>query len=246
MKKECLKIEDLYVTVGNEKIIDGLNLTIYEEEKHILMGPNGSGKSTLVKAILGSSECKIIRGKITYKGEDILSLSPDEKSKLGIFASFQHPTEITGVNNLLFLRFIYNLRNEALSKEEFEKFLDEKMEMLKIDKSFKYRNINEGFSGGEKKKNEILQMLIINPSFAIFDEIDSGVDIDSLKLIFSIIAKKKEQSCLLITHYPNILDYINPDFVHVMSKGKIIKTGDRKFASCIEEKGFEAIFQEMM
>ena len=210
------------------------------------MGPNGSGKSTLSKTIAGHPSYEITQGKIMYNNEELNELEPDHRSHLGVFLGFQYPLEIPGVSNEDFLRLAYNSKLKAQGKEEvdplqFLQFLIEKMNLIDMDLKFLNRNVNEGFSGGEKKKNEILQMALLDSSFGILDEMDSGLDIDALKVISEAINKvfSKEKSLLLITHYTRLLDYIKPDYVHVMRQGKIVKTGDISLANELEEKGYE-------
>ena len=237
-----LEIKDLHVSINDKEILKGINLVIESGKVHALMGPNGSGKSTLAQIIMGYPKYVITKGKILLNGEDITELKPDERAKKGLFLSFQYPKEITGVTLTNFLRAAYNSIHEPkLSVIDFHKMLKEKMEKLNIDASFTRRYVNEGFSGGEKKKAEILQMMVLNPKFAILDETDSGLDVDSLKVVANGINQidRKDKGILLITHYYRILDYITPDVVHIMVDGKIVKNGGPKLARLIEEKGFE-------
>ena len=241
-----LQVKDLHVKIDETEILKGLNLTIKPGEIHAIMGPNGSGKSTLSKTIAGHPSYEITQGKIMYKNEELNELEPDHRSHLGVFLGFQYPLEIPGVSNEDFLRLAYNSKLKAQGKEEvdplqFLQFLIEKMNLIDMDLKFLNRNVNEGFSGGEKKKNEILQMALLDSSFGILDEMDSGLDIDALKVISEAINKvfSKEKSLLLITHYTRLLDYIKPDYVHVMRQGKIVKTGDISLANELEEKGYE-------
>lgn len=241
-----LQIEDLHVKIDETEILQGLNLSIKPGEIHAIMGPNGSGKSTLSKTIAGHPSYEITQGKIMYNNEELNELEPDQRSHLGVFLGFQYPLEIPGVSNEDFLRLAYNSKLKSEGKEEidplqFLQFLIEKMNLIDMDLKFLNRNVNEGFSGGEKKKNEILQMALLDSSLGILDEMDSGLDIDALKVISEAINKvfSKEKSLLLITHYTRLLDYIKPDYVHVMRNGKIIKTGDISLANELEEKGYE-------
>lgn len=241
MKNELI-IKDLFVNIDGKEIIKGVNLEVKEGEIVALMGPNGSGKSTLANIIMGNPKYQVTSGKILYKDKNILDLKVDERAKLGLFLSFQYPTEVSGVSLTNFLRTAYNSLNEnKISLLDFKKLLEEKMTLLKIDKSFMTRYLNEGFSGGEKKRAEILQLAILNPKFAILDETDSGADVDSLKVIANGInsLKNKEKSFLLITHYNRILRYIKPDRVYVMVNGKIVDEGGAKLADEIEEKGYK-------
>ncbi len=232
----------------SQEILKGLNLTINVGEVHAIMGPNGSGKSTLSKVLAGHPNYEITSGEVIFKGKNILELEPDERANEGIFLAFQYPVEIPGVNNLNFLRMAYNSKQKYLAKPEmdpldFDDFIEEKINILKMDSSFLDRNLNEGFSGGEKKKNEILQMLALSPSFAILDETDSGLDIDALRIVAHGINtyRSPENAVLLITHYQRLLEYVEPDFVHVLSDGKIIKTGDKTLALELEKEGYAIV-----
>lgn len=232
----------------SQEILKGLNLSINAGEVHAIMGPNGSGKSTLSKVLAGHPNYEITSGEVIFKGKNILELEPDERANEGIFLAFQYPVEIPGVNNLNFLRMAYNSKQKYLAKPEmdpldFDDFIEEKINILKMDSSFLDRNLNEGFSGGEKKKNEILQMLALSPSFAILDETDSGLDIDALRIVAHGINtyRSPENAVLLITHYQRLLEYVEPDFVHVLSDGKIIKTGDKSLALELEKEGYAIV-----
>ncbi len=243
-----LEIDNLEVEVEDKKIIDGLNLKINRGEVHALMGQNGCGKSTLAKTITGHFAVKVLGGAITYKNRDLLSMEPEERANRGIFMSFQSPREIPGVNNLYFLKTAYNIKQEFLGKEELNsaqllKKIKELTEELGIDDKILKRYVNDGFSGGEKKTNELLQMLLLEPDLIILDEIDSGLDIDALKRVGEGINKLLDgnRSVLIITHYKRVLDYIKPDVVHVMSGGKIIKTGDISIVNILEDKGYGGI-----
>ena len=241
-----LSIKDLYVDVGDTSIVNGLNLKISSGETHAIMGPNGSGKSTLAKAIAGHPDYKIQSGKITYMGNDLSALSIEERSNLGVFLGFQYPIEIPGLSNTAFLKAAINAKRkyhgmDELSASEFLVDLKEKSKMMDIEQSFLSRGVNEGFSGGEKKRNEILQMLMLEPTLSILDETDSGLDIDSMKVVASGVNafRNKETASLIITHYERLLNYITPDYVHVFHDGAIIKTGDIQLAKDLEERGYE-------
>ena len=236
-----LIIKDLHVSVESKEIIKGLNLEIKDNEIVALMGPNGSGKSSLANVIMGNPKYNITKGEIIYNGKNILDLKVNERAKLGLFLSFQYPSEIPGLSVSNFLRTAYNsLYNTKISVIEFKRLLEEKMDLLKIDKSFMQRYLNEGFSGGEKKRMEILQLAVLNPKLAILDETDSGLDISSLKIVADGINKLKDKkSVLLITHYNRILQYIRPDRVYIMVNGKIVMEGKAELAGDLEKHGYE-------
>lgn len=237
-----LKIDELKVSIGDRNILKGLNLEINEGETHIIMGPNGAGKSTLGNVLMGHPEYKIDSGNIYFNGEDINGLSVDERAKRGLFLSFQYPEEISGVTVENFLRTSkIAVTGENVPILEFQKQLKEKMDLLQIPEEYKERYLNVGFSGGEKKKNEILQMAILDPKLAILDETDSGLDVDAIKVIYEgiKILKEGKKSFLVITHYNKILDYLAPDFVHILVDGKIVETGSADLANRIEELGYE-------
>nr|QCI06878.1 iron-sulfur cluster formation ABC transporter ATP-binding subunit [Halydictyon mirabile] len=243
-----LKISNLSVEVGNKLIINKLNLNINYGETHAIMGKNGSGKSTLAKVIAGHPNYKITEGDIIFNNNNITNEEPDIRAHNGIFLAFQYPIEIPGVSNIDFLRLAYNSINRANNRNELDPLLffdliNKKIKNINMDSSFLNRNINEGFSGGEKKKNEILQMSLLTNKLSILDEIDSGLDIDALKNITSTIStfKNKSQALLLITHYQRLLDYIVPDYIHIMENGKIIYTGDSTTSKKIEEYGYNFI-----
>ena len=242
-----LSIKDLHVAIGDKEILKGINLTINTGETHALMGPNGNGKSTLLGTIMGHPKYKVTQGTITLDGEDVLSMSVDERSRKGLFLGMQYPQEIPGVTNSDFLRSAMNARREKpLSLYQFIKAMDHATEDLEMDGNLAHRYLNEGFSGGEKKRNEILQMKLLEPKFALLDEIDSGLDMDSLKIVASSIMEyfeEKKPAILMITHYENILDYIKPDYVHIMLNGKIVKNGDLSLVKEIEENGYN-LFKE--
>ena len=241
-----LEIKDLRASINNNQILKSLNLTINRGEIHAIMGPNGSGKSTFSKIIAGHPTYEILSGDIIFKGSSILDLDPEERSHLGIFLAFQYPIEIPGVSNEDFLRLAYNSKQKFLNKPEvdpieFFSIINEKLKLVNMSSVFLSRNVNEGFSGGEKKRNEILQMILLESELSILDETDSGLDIDALKIISNGINTfmDSNKAIILITHYQRLLDYIKPDFVHVMQNGKIIKTGNSELAKELELKGYE-------
>jgi Fe-S cluster assembly ATP-binding protein len=250
-----LEIKDLHVEVEGNKILSGINLNIKRGEVHAIMGPNGAGKSTLSKVIAGDPSYIVTSGEISYninfKNKNLLEMEPDIRAKEGIFLGFQYPVEIPGVNNAEFLRLAFNeickyQDVEEFSKEDFSALLKTKMDLLEIKDKFIDRELNVDFSGGEKKRNEILQMAILNPKIALLDETDSGLDVDALRIVGEGITKlkNKDMSILLVTHYQRLLDYIVPDFVHVLYDGKIVKTGTKELAKEIESKGFDWIIEE--
>ncbi|MEK6968589.1 MAG: Fe-S cluster assembly ATPase SufC [Nanoarchaeota archaeon] len=245
MKASKLEIKDLCASVDGKQILKGVSLTINKGEIHALMGPNGSGKSTLSSILLGHPKYKVDSGDILLDGQSILNMKPDERAKKGLFLAFQYPMEIPGVNYLTFLFTAAKAqRNEPkMSLLNFRKEVIEKLKVLDLKPSFLERHLNQGFSGGEKKRAEILQMLVFNPSLAVLDETDSGLDVDSLKIVSKAIntVRGKEFGCLLITHYNRILNHVEPDIVHVMIDGKIAVTGDKSLAEEIEQKGYHAI-----
>jgi Fe-S cluster assembly ATP-binding protein len=245
-RNPILEIKNLKASINNIEILKGLNLTVNEGEIHAIMGPNGSGKSTFSKVIAGHPAYKVLSGDIFFKGQSIVSLEPDERSHLGIFLAFQYPIEIPGVSNEDFLRLAYNSKLKSnnqieIDPIEFLSLISEKLKIIDMASTFLSRNVNEGFSGGEKKRNEILQMSLLNPELAILDETDSGLDIDALKIISKGINTYMNQNkaIILITHYQRLLDYVKPDYIHVMQDGKIIKTGNAQLAEELEKKGYE-------
>ena len=246
LNSPLLEIKDLQVSINDNKILKSLNLTINKGEIHAIMGPNGSGKSTFAKVLAGHPAYSVLNGDILFKGSSILDLEPEERSHLGIFLAFQYPIEIPGVSNEDFLRLAYNSKQKFYQKPEvdpieFLTIINEKLQSGNMSPLFLSRNVNEGFSGGEKKRNEILQMILLNSELSILDETDSGLDIDALKVISNGINNfmNPNKSIILITHYQRLLDYINPTYVHVMQNGKIIKTGSAKLAQELEDKGYE-------
>tara|TARA_B100000508_G_scaffold69246_1_gene54059 strand:+ start:229 stop:990 length:762 start_codon:yes stop_codon:yes gene_type:complete len=245
-KNSLLSINNLKVSIAEKIIINGLNLTINHGEVHAIMGPNGSGKSTLAKTLAGHPECNIHAGSINYLGKKIIDLSVEERANKGIFLGFQYPIEIPGLSNTAFLKAALNAQRKSQGDEEitavdFLKELKHNAEVIGMDQAFLNRGVNEGFSGGEKKRNEILQMMMLKPRLSILDETDSGLDIDAMKTVANGLnsMRKKDSSFLLITHYDRLLGYIKPDFVHVLSKGQIIQSGDSTLANQLEEKGYE-------
>ena len=244
MAETLLEIKDLYAVAGDKKIINGLNLTINKGEVHAIMGPNGTGKSTLTKIIMGDPNYKIIKGQIIFNGQEINKLKVDERARVGIFLGMQLPMEIEGVSNADFLRAALRAKDKSFKLFEFVKNVDKEINKLKMDSEMLHRGINEGFSGGERKKNEILQMQILKPSLVMLDEIDSGLDVDALKIVGKSVMeyyKKENPSILLVTHYQRLLDYIKPDKVHIMKDGHIIKTGDSSLVKTIEKEGYDKI-----
>jgi Fe-S cluster assembly ATP-binding protein len=244
---EQLVIRDLHVSVDGKKILNGVDLTVKKGEVCALMGPNGSGKSTLAYTIMGHPRYTVEKGEVLWKGKNVLELEPDQRAKLGLFLSFQYPQEIPGVPVSNFLRTAYNsVKSTNVPVPEFVKALREKMELLKIDPAFSRRYLNEGFSGGEKKRTEILQLAVLQPEMAIMDETDSGLDITSLKVVGDGVntIKNNNMGILIITHYQRILNYIKPDTVHVMVKGKIVKSGSSELVEQLEKEGYEWIKEE--
>ena len=246
MSDTILSIRNLTANVEDTPILKGVNLEIKAGEVHAIMGRNGSGKSTLSKIIAGHPDYEVTGGDIIYQGESILDREPNERALEGIFLAFQYPVAIPGVSNLDFLRVAYNAKRKHQGEEEidtfdFEDLVEEKLEIVKMKSSFLERSLNEGFSGGEKKRNEILQMAVLDPTLTILDEIDSGLDIDALKIVAEGVKQLKtpEKGYLLITHYQRLLDYIEPDFVHVMQDGKIVKSGGKELALELESRGYE-------
>jgi len=243
-----LSIDNLHVSVEGKPILNGINLDVRAGEVHAIMGPNGSGKSTLSSVIAGNEDYEVTDGDIVYKNENIVELSPEERAHKGIFLSFQYPIEIPGITVTNFIKTAINSNLKARNEDEMPankmlKKIREKAELLEIDSKFLSRSLNEGFSGGEKKRNEIFQMAMLEPSLSILDETDSGLDIDALKIVANGVnkLKSKDNAVIVITHYQRLLDYIIPDYVHVLHEGKIVKSGDKKLAHQLEEKGYDWI-----
>ncbi len=246
-----LKIKDLHARVDGKEILKGVNLEVKPGEVHAIMGPNGSGKSTLASVIAGKEEFEITKGTILYEGEDLDEVSPEERAHKGIFLSFQYPIEIPGVSVTNFMKTAINESRKARGQEDMPanqmlKLIREKSELLDIDRKFLSRSLNEGFSGGEKKRNEIFQMAMLEPKLAILDETDSGLDIDALRIVANGVnkLKSKDNAVILITHYQRLLEYIIPDFVHVIHDGKIVKSGTKELALELEEKGYDWLKKE--
>lgn len=243
-----LEIRNLHAAINGNEILRGIDLTIKKGETHAIMGPNGSGKSTLAKILAGHPAYEVTAGEIIYKGENLLELDPDERAREGVFMAFQYPVEIPGVSNAQFLRLAYNEKRkhedgEELDPLEFKDLLAERAKIVEMDASFMNRSVNEGFSGGEKKRNEILQMAVLEPKLAILDETDSGLDIDALRVVADGVNKlrTKENAVVLVTHYQRLLNYIVPDFVHVLYRGRIARSGGKELALALEEKGYDWI-----
>lgn len=245
-----LKIKNLHATIGDKEVLKGVDLTVNAGEVHAIMGPNGSGKSTLSKVLAGHPDYKVTSGEIEYdinfKPRNLLELSPDDRAREGIFLAFQYPVEVPGVSNLTFLRASFNAickhqGVQEMSEPNFRVFVEKKAAMVDLNPSFLDRSVNEGFSGGEKKRNEILQMAVLSPRLAILDETDSGLDIDSLKTVAQGVNKlrSRDNAILLITHYQRLLDYIVPDFVHVLHNGRIVQSGDKSLALKLEKQGYD-------
>jgi len=246
-----LDIQNLEAKIGEKQILKGLNLQLEEGKVHAIMGPNGAGKSTLSKAIVGHYDIEVLGGDILFKGKSIKDMEPEERAKEGIFLSFQNPVEIPGVNNAYFLRTALNAKRvhegkEELNAAEFLRLMKSHLEELGMKPDMISRSLNEGFSGGEKKRNEILQMLILEPEVIILDEIDSGLDIDALRAVSEGINKMKDgkRSFLVITHYSRILDYIEPDYIHVLKDGQIVKTAGAELVAQLEKEGYDSIVNE--
>ncbi|GAF14446.1 iron-sulfur cluster assembly ATPase protein SufC [Bacillus sp. JCM 19046] len=245
-----LKIENLHVSIDDKEILKDFNLEINGGEIHAIMGPNGTGKSTLASAIMGHPKYEITSGSVTMDGEDVLEMEVDERARAGMFLAMQYPSEISGITNADFMRSAINANREEgneLSLMKFIRKMDEKMDVLDMDQSFAQRYLNEGFSGGEKKRNEILQLLMLDPRIAILDEIDSGLDIDALKVVAEGVNQMRGENfgCLIITHYQRLLDYITPDKVHVMMQGRIVKSGGAELAERLEAEGYDWIKEEL-
>jgi Fe-S cluster assembly ATP-binding protein len=241
-----LEIRNLHASVDGNEILKGIDLKVNKGEVHAIMGPNGSGKSTLAKVLAGHPQYEVTAGEVIYDGKNLLEMSPDERAREGVFMAFQYPIEIPGVSNAQFLRLAYNERQkhhgeEELDPLEFKDLLKEKAKIVDMDASFMSRSVNEGFSGGEKKRNEILQMAVLDPNLAVLDETDSGLDIDALRIVAEGVNKLQSpaKAVILVTHYQRLLNYIIPDFVHVLSGGRIVKEGGKELALELEEKGYD-------
>ena len=246
-----LNIENLHVKVDGKEILKGLTLTIPAGEVHAVMGPNGSGKSTLANVLAGRPGYEITAGSVTFQGRDLLALAPEERAREGVFLGFQYPVEIPGVNNVYLLKAAVNAARKHRGLDEVDAFefltlVREKMRLMRMEESMLSRGVNEGFSGGEKKRNEILQMLVLEPRLAILDETDSGLDIDALKIVASGVntLRSPERSLVLVTHYQRLLDYIVPDHVHVLVKGRIVRSGDKSLALELEKRGYDWVTGE--
>ena len=246
-----LTIENLHARVGDREILKGLNLHVPQGEVHAIMGPNGSGKSTLAQVLAGRDDYVVTAGSVTYLGQDLLALSPEERARSGVFLAFQYPIEIPGVNNAYLLKAAVNAQRQARGEAaidafEFMKLIKTKMEVVQIPKDFLNRSVNQGFSGGEKKRNEVLQMLLLEPRLAVLDETDSGLDVDALKIVAHGVnsLRSAERSMLVVTHYERLLELIVPDRVHVLAGGRIVKSGGRELAKELDERGYDWIGTE--
>jgi Fe-S cluster assembly ATP-binding protein len=246
-----LSIRDLHAQIGARTILKGLSLEVKPGEVHAIMGPNGSGKSTLASVLSGRAGYEVTRGTVTFEGEDLLPLEPEERARRGVFLAFQYPVEIPGVNNAYLLKAGLNaIRKERglpeLDAFEFLQLIKDKMKLMQMDEAFLSRGVNEGFSGGEKKRNEILQMAVLEPKLALLDETDSGLDIDALRVVASGVnsLRSPERAIVMVTHYQRLLDYIEPDFVHVLADGRILRTGDKSLARELEKRGYDWVKQE--
>lgn len=248
MSKTLLEIKDLHASIGGKEILKGVNLVINEGEVHAIMGPNGAGKSTLSAVLTGNPAYEVTKGEMYLKGQDLLEMEPEIRARAGVFLSFQYPVEIPGVSMTNFMRAALNAKREYEGKEpispkEFLSLMREKKKLLELPDKLNNRSVNEGFSGGEKKKNEIFQMAMLEPCLSILDETDSGLDIDALRIVAEGVNRLKtpQNASIVITHYQRLLDYIVPDFVHVLADGRIVKTGDKTLALELEEKGYEGM-----
>lgn len=248
-----LEIKDLHASIEDKEILKGLSLTVNPGEVHAIMGPNGSGKSTLASVLAGREDYEVTAGSVTFQGEDLLEMEPDERALAGIFLAFQYPVELPGVSMSNFLKQAINSKREHLGQDpigaaEFLKLLKEKAEMVHLNPDLKRRSVNEGFSGGEKKRNEIFQMALLEPTLAILDETDSGLDIDALRIVADGVnqLRSKDRGFVVITHYQRLLDYIVPDIVHVIVDGRIVLSGDKDLALKLEEKGYDWIKEDVL
>jgi Fe-S cluster assembly ATP-binding protein len=241
-----LEIKNLYAGIDGNEILKGINLTVKKGEIHAIMGPNGSGKSTLAKVLAGHPAYQVTSGEVLYEGKNLLEMPPDERAREGVFMAFQYPIEVPGVSNAQFLRLAYNEKRKHLGEEEldpleFKDLLKERAKVVEMDASFMTRSVNEGFSGGEKKRNEILQMAVLEPKLAVLDETDSGLDIDALRIVAGGVNQlhNADNAVILVTHYQRLLDYIVPQFVHVLANGRIAKEGGKELALELEQKGYD-------
>ncbi len=246
-----LKITDLSVRVAGKDILKGVNLEVGRGEVHAIMGPNGSGKSTLAQVLAGRADYEVTGGSVTFEGQDLLPLPAEERARAGLFLGFQYPVEIPGVNNVYLLKAALNAKRKAAGQPEVDAYeflalIKQKMKLMQMSESFLSRGVNEGFSGGEKKRNEVLQMLVLEPKLAILDETDSGLDIDALKIVSMGVNSLRDpnRAVVLVTHYQRLLDYVVPDHVHVLSGGRILKSGDRSLAVELERRGYDWVQQE--
>jgi Fe-S cluster assembly ATP-binding protein len=243
-----LEVRDLHASIDGKEILKGIDLTIHKGEIHAIMGPNGSGKSTLAKVLAGHPAYEVTQGQVRYEGKNLLEMAPDERAREGVFMAFQYPIEVPGVSNAQFLRLAYNEKRKHLGEEEldpleFKDLLKERAKVVEMDASFMTRSVNEGFSGGEKKRNEILQMAVLEPKLAILDETDSGLDIDALRIVAGGVnhLHNSENAVVLVTHYQRLLNYIVPHYVHVLAGGRIARDGGKELALELEEKGYDWI-----
>ncbi|HEU5175475.1 MAG TPA: Fe-S cluster assembly ATPase SufC [Gemmatimonadaceae bacterium] len=245
-----LEIRDLHANAGDKPVLKGINLQVKAGEVHAIMGPNGSGKSTLAQVLAGHPAYEVTGGSITYKGQDLLELEPEARAQQGVFLAFQYPVEIPGVSNAYFLRTAYNAVRAARGEEEvdpieFADLMEERLKVVEMDPAMLTRSVNSGFSGGEKKRNEILQMAVLQPTLAVLDETDSGLDIDALRIVADGVNKLKrpDASTIVVTHYQRLLNYIVPDFVHVLAQGRIVKSGGKELALELEERGYDWLLE---
>jgi Fe-S cluster assembly ATP-binding protein len=251
LKIPMLKIDGLHVRAGDKQVLNGLSLEVNAGEVHAIMGPNGSGKSTLVQVLAGREGYEVTAGTVSYQGRDLLALPPEERAREGVFLAFQYPVEIPGVNNVYLLKAGLNALRKHRGLPELDAFdflslVREKMKLMQMDESFLNRAVNEGFSGGEKKRNEILQMAVLEPALALLDETDSGLDIDALRVVANGVnsLRRADRSIVMVTHYQRLLEYIEPDRVHVLSGGRILKSGDKSLALELEKRGYDWVKQE--
>ena len=251
MMNPLLEIRNLHASVEGKKILQGIDLTVREGEVHAIMGPNGSGKSTLANVLAGRENYEVTKGEAIYKGHDLLAMAPEDRARAGIFLAFQYPVEIPGVSNMYFLRAALNARRKAEGRDEldavdFLALMKEKAKIVEMDQKLLNRSVNEGFSGGEKKRNEILQMAVLDPTLSILDETDSGLDIDALRIVADGVntLRSPKNASIVVTHYQRLLNYIVPDFVHVLYNGRIVKSGNKELALHLEELGYDWVKEE--